>query len=537
MDKTKRTKVENIVKRNFFYSQTASIYQGSAGLYDFGPLGHSLKENILVCWKSFFKTPFPCVSEISSALISPKAVFLASGHIEKFEDLMFKDQVTGTILRADKYLKEVFLARRSKLLKQIAKRTTENLEKKLATLDSIVDEVEAMNKEAIDELVVVEEVKSPDGNPLSPAKPFNLMFAFALGANSENMGYLRPETAQGIFTNFAPLFRWHGSLPFGCVQTGKGFRNEISPRSGMLRLREFDMAELEFFYDKEALFQLDKEKQLAWVEEHLSVSALKTTLAEVSVVLKLPSKDAKTFSLWEAFANSRVIENPLVVFFLLQTKTFCTRLGLQNEAVRFRKHEPTEMAHYASDCWDLELLSSYGWMECAGIADRGVYDLFQHGKHSGENFNKLTGASPSVVEPSFGLNRLLYCLLENCVWTRTEDPNRNVLSLPMGISPLPFVVIPLHPKEALKNKAKEVHKLVLNTGFACRVDLASQNMGKKYARNDEIGVNFIFTVDYQTLEDNTLTIRERDSKTQKRVACTNISKVVRELVNNYLSVF
>jgi glycyl-tRNA synthetase len=459
-----------------------------------------------------------------------------------------------------------------------------HLEKLGRTVDAMSAAEIAQNMKALN--VVAPETK----NPLSDPYPYNLMFATQIGPRGDNPAYLRPETAQGIFINFKRLLDFNnGRLPFGVAQIGRAFRNEIAPRSGLLRVREFEMAEIEYFVNVR-----DKSHP-----KFASVAQLALPLFDREHQLG----DGKVIvtPLGEAVAAG-TIANETLAYFLARTYLFLVKIGLKADRIRFRQHLATEMAHYACDCWDAECHSSYGWVECVGHADRACFDLSHHSEFSGvelnayEKFDKpqqqeivelvldkkalgshykkdaklvtdalealaknneaalawtaaaaaagsaqvvladgrsvevqaafarfekktkeIAGANfyPGVIEPSFGIGRVIYSLLEHCYWVREgDDEKRAVLSLPPLIAPYKCSVLPLMSQERFAPFTLRLRDLLRRSGLSCRVDDSSVSIGRRYARMDEVGVPFAVTIDFTTFEDDTVTLRERDSTCQ-----------------------
>ena len=408
----------------------------------------------------------------------------------------------------------------------------------------------------------------------------NLMFNTKIGAGaSGRQGFLRPETAQGMFTSFTSIYRhFRERLPFGAIQTGKGYRNEISPRQGMIRLREFNMAELEYFIDPE-------------VEPVHDFSSWKS-----EVTLIADGRGEVSLTLGQAVSDG-VIRHPTVGYFMGWTMDFLLSVGINPSGLRFRQHESTEMAHYAQDCWDAEILGSYGWIECVGIAHRGCYDLTAHenatgqrlrawrtfdepkvietdgwtidGAKAGPAFRALAGKVkeyvenlpaettfplshniegtdleilpehvkrvqrtenvngewfvPHVVEPAFGIDRIIWHLLDHS-YTETEKSGEDyaLLALPEVIAPVDVTVLPLFEKDGMDSLAQEIHRDLCSRKNVFSVYDASGSIGRRYARADEIGVPWCITVDHESLENNTVTLRSRDSGEQTRVSIDDL---------------
>ncbi|CAI2360982.1 unnamed protein product [Moneuplotes crassus] len=362
--KYNRREVEDLLKRKFFLAQSFEIYGGVAGLYDFGPLGAGLKNEVEQMWRRHFVLEEDML-EVSCSTLTPEEVLRTSGHVEKFEDFMVKDVVSGQCYRADKILED-------HIDKVLQKRGTKMEEEEVERLQKIRAQADSFDRNEIAEILKELKVKAPDtGNPISDPVPFNLMFSTQIGPSGSSKGYFRPETAQSIFVNFKRLLEFNnGRLPFASAQIGLGFRNEISPRAGLLRVREFTMAEIEHFCDplnkNHHKFSLVKDKTLPLLSK------------ERQLILEDPTTD---LTVGEAVEQG-IINNQTLAYFMTRTFLFFEKCGIPRSAIRFRQHLDTEMAHYASDCWDAEIETSYGWIEIVGHADRSCYDLESHSKHT-----------------------------------------------------------------------------------------------------------------------------------------------------------
>ncbi|CAN7996679.1 unnamed protein product, partial [Ixodes pacificus] len=357
-----RLRMEDLLRRRFFYDQSFSIYGGVAGQFDFGPMGCAMKTQLLSLWRSHFVLEEQML-EVDCTVLTPEPVLKASGHVERFADLMVKDMKSGECFRLDHLIK----AHLEKL--SADKKTT--AEQK-AEYEDIVVKLDGMNKEEMTAVLRRFAMKSPtSGNELSDAIEFNLMFSTFIGPSGLVKGYLRPETAQGIFVNFKRLLEFNqGRLPFAAAQIGNAFRNEISPRSGLIRVREFTMAEIEHFVDPN-----DKSHP-----KFASVKDLEMVL--YSACNQMDGQPAKRITIGEAVAKG-LVANETLGYFLARIQLFLLRVGVDPGRLRFRQHMGNEMAHYACDCWDAECKTSYGWVECVGCADRSCYDLTQHTKATG----------------------------------------------------------------------------------------------------------------------------------------------------------
>jgi glycyl-tRNA synthetase len=536
----KYEKVIELAKRRGFLWPSFEIYGSTAGFWDFGPLGAALKRGVKEIWRDFhvIREGF---YEIETPTMNIEDVFVASGHVNNFADLMIECKKCGEAFKADSALE-----------------------------------------------------KCPEcGGSLGEVYAFNLMFKTTIGPGSQRIGYLRPETAQGMFVDFQRLLRFYRDrLPFGVAQIGKVYRNEISPRQGTLRLREFTIAEVEVFVDprKTEHPRFDEVKDVV-----LQLYPAKEQLSD-GKALKLSVKDA---------VEKGLIKQQFMGYHIAQIQLFLLEIGFSQEKIRFRQHKKDEIAHYAIDCWDAEALTDrFGWIEIVGIANRGDYDLKAHAKHSqtemtvfvpyeqpikrertvikpnmraiGRKFKdkaaKVTEAIrtlsfdqfeegiirvgddvipitkdlvkyeriseeirgervvPHVIEPSYGIDRIVYVLLEHSFDEEDiEGEKRVVLRLPPNIAPIQGVVLPLLSRDSLDEVGRHVERSLRKSGFMVDYD-ESGTIGRRYRRHDEIGTPFAITIDHQTLDDDTVTIRERDSMKQIRVPIVDLPNVMGKLI-------
>ncbi|TYI33490.1 hypothetical protein ES332_A04G136900v1 [Gossypium tomentosum] len=586
----------NTLERRLFYIPSFKIYRGFAGLYDYGPPGCAVKSNVLAFWRQHFVLEENML-EVDCPCVTPEVVLKASGHVDKFTDLMVKDEKTGTCYRADHLLKDFCNEKLKKDLTISAEKAAE-LKHVLATLDDL-------SAEALGAKIKEYGITAPDTkNPLSDPYPFNLMFQTSIGPSGLSPGYMRPETAQGIFVNFKDLYYYNGNkLPFAAAQIGQAFRNEISPRQGLLRVREFTLAEIEHFVDPE-------DKSHPKYSQVVDLEFLMFPRDE-----QMSGQSAKKIRLGDAVSKGTV-NNETLGYFIGRVYLFLTRLGIDKDRLRFRQHLANEMAHYAADCWDAEIECSYGWIECVGIADRSAYDLCAHSDKSGvplvaaEKFSepreveKLVIApvkkelglafkgsqknvvealeamnekealemkaaleskgevefyvctlgknvpikknmvsiskekkkehqrvfTPSVIEPSFGIGRIIYCLFEHSFYTRPSkagDEQLNVFRFPPLVAPIKCTVFPLVQNQQYEDIAKVISKSLTTAGMSHKIDITGTSIGKRYARTDELGVPFAITVD----STKDVTIRERDSKLQVRVGVEEAALVVKSVTD------
>ncbi len=401
--------LDSLLRRRLFYTPSFEIYGGERGLYDYGPPGCSLQANVVDLWRKHFVLEEDML-EVDCTMLTPEAVLKTSGHVDKFADWMCKDPKSGEIFRAD-HLVEQVLEARLKADKEArgvkvevdeakdAKKKIKKKETKVEKLDpaTVTEYEETLARidnyggPELGGLIKQYNIKGPtSGADLDAPKAFNLMFQTQIGPSADKPnGYLRPETAQGQFLNFQKLLEFNQqSMPFASASIGKSFRNEISPRSGLLRVREFLMAEIEHFVDPASG---KKHPKFAEVKDtELSLLNRKTQLAG--------STKADIVTVGEA-VSTRLVDNETLGYFLVRIQSFLLKLGVDKSKLRFRQHMANEMAHYAADCWDAELLNSYGWIECVGCADRSAYDLTVHKEKTGAPLVvRETRAEPLKVE-------------------------------------------------------------------------------------------------------------------------------------------
>ena len=540
-------RLTGMLKRRGVILPAFEIHGGAAGLYDFGPVGGRLRNRVNQAWIDHWQS-LGNIVEISCPTITPYSVLEASGHVGEFSDYLTECGECGEASRADHLVEDIH------------------------------PNADALTKAELSQLIAENNPKCPSCGATSwgDITAQNLMFNTKIGAGkSGRQGFLRPETAQGMFTSFTSIYRhFRERLPFGAIQTGKGYRNEISPRQGMIRLREFNMAELEYFIDPE-------------VEPNHDFSVWNNKLT-------LISDDSGTVEMRISDAVEKgIIRHPTVGFFMGWTMDFLLSVGIKADGLRFRQHEADEMAHYAQDCWDAEILGSYGWIECVGIAHRGCYDLTAHEEYTGQKlrawrtfaepkvveidgwtidgakagpaFRNLAGKVkalvedlppettfpmqvevegshieilpehvkrinrtenvngewfvPHVVEPAFGIDRIIWHMLDHSyVETKKSGEDYTLLSLPELVAPVDVSVLPLFEKDGMGKLAEKIHKDLCGRKNVFSVYDGSGSIGRRYARSDEIGVPWCITVDHQSLEDNTVTLRSRDSGEQSRVS-------------------
>lgn len=556
-------KVMDVARRRGFVWPSSEIYGSVAGFIDYGPLGAMLKRNIENLWRSFYVFQ-EGYYEIECPTIGTEAIFVASGHVKEFADKMVQCPHCGEYLRADHIAQEHGIENAGTL-------SAEALQAALRGLPC------PSCNEVLGEAGVF---------------AFNLMFQTTIGPGSQRKGYLRPETAQGMFTDFPRLLRFYrDKLPFGAVQIGKSYRNEISPRQGMIRLREFSQAEAEIFVHPD-------EKNHPSFSRYADYAVPLLTIAgqvENREPVRMTMRDA---------VNDGLIANEYVAYYIALTHQILTSIGIDPARLRFRQHLTEERAHYAVDCWDAEVYSDrFGWVEIVGIADRTDYDLRSHAEHSGtsmtifvpydepravkkrrivpdmgvigprfrekakaivealassepgEDGARITiggeeifipadlyqvreevvevrgeDVMPHVIEPSYGIDRMIYVALEHSYAEDEIDGEiRRVFRFPPAVAPIQVAVFPLMNRDGLDTIARRIAETLLQHRILAQYD-DSGAIGRRYRRQDEVGTPFAVTVDHDTLEDNTVTIRDRDSTKQVRVPIERLPATLSGLI-------
>ncbi len=480
-------------KRKGLVYQTAEVYGGLSGFFDFGPAGVEPKNNIKAAWWQSFVHARQDIAGMDGSIITHPGVWKASGHLDNFDDVLIEDQKTKERYRAD-----------------------------LLIEDALKISASGMKKEQLWELVKKHSLKSPKGNPLLEPKQFNLMFSTNVGPVEGSISYLRPETAQLMFADFRLVAdNARLKLPFGIAQVGKAFRNEISPRDFLFRMREFEQMEIEYFVHPD---KLNDCPYLNEVRDH--------PILMYTEPMQKNNEGPKTISIGDA-VDKKIIKNHWHGYWLATMHKWFVSLGAKAGHFRIRQHVKDELSHYASDTWDLEYRFPFGWKELLGMANRGDFDLKQHMNHSKADmgiFDEETKKKvvPHVVcEPSQGVERTFLVFLFDA-YEYDKKRENVVLHLHPKLAPVKAGVFPLVNKEQLISKAKEVYG-ELSKEFPCAYD-QSGTVGRRYARNDELGTPFCITVDFEGLEDGTVTIRDRDTTEQARVPVEGVRDTLRKLI-------
>ncbi len=597
----KYEKVFELAKRRGFLWNSFELYGGSRGFYDYGPLGSTLKRRIEQIWREFYVIQEGHM-EIECPTIGIEDVFIASGHVGGFSDPLCECMNCKEAFRADHLV------------------------------ENVMDAAGTLSAEDLTKVIKEKGITCPEcGGEFGDAYEFNLMFKTIIGPGTGRQGYLRPETAQGMFVDFQRLSRFYrDKLPFGAVQIGKSYRNEIAPRQGVIRLREFTQAECEIFVDprnkKHPNFERFADRELVLYSQEAQ---------QKGESIRMTVRDA---------VKAGVIAHEVLGYNIALTNEFLTKVGVNPAKLRFRQHLKDEMAHYAIDCWDAEIETDrFGWVEIVGIADRTDYDLKAHARVSktelyvyveydepemvtrftvkpnmgklgpvfkgkakavadalkqlseeelskdeikvtvdGEELTvssdmvsfaeetvKVSGENviPHVIEPSYGIDRIFYGVMEhaydeeNVAQKATEsglkgteeaekgsetgkegkdienegsdaegeEEARLVMHFSSAVAPVQVAVLPLLTRKELADPAKEIVAKLREKTLLVNYD-DSGTIGRRYRRNDEIGTPYSVTVDYDTLEDGTVTIRDRDSMRQVRAPIEGIENMLYELI-------
>lgn len=494
--------VSEMAKRRGYFWQSYEIYGGVSGFITFGPLGTLLKRRIENKFRRFYLQPL-AISEIETSVIMPANILEASGHVENFKEPTVECNKCKRKFRADHLLQE---------FGELTDTETEKL-----GLNDVVNELKKRK------------VHCPEcGGHFNKAEQFMTMFTTTIGPYSNSIGYGRPEAAQGIFVEFKRIFESsRGRLPLGIAQSGHALRNEISPRQGPIRLREFTIIDIEFFFDPE-------DKKCLIIKE-VEDEKLRLILAEN----KLNGKtEPVTLTIKECLKKG-IINEQWQAYFMAMAKRFLLELGVPEEKQRFIEKLDYERAHYSVQGFDQEVyLERWGWTEVSGHNYRTDFDLSRHMKASGVELTAFKESEdggkrfiPHVIEPSFGLDRLVYVALE---YAYTKRGKRKILSLPRELSPMQVSVFPLMNKDGLLEKADQLYHMLVNQGFKVDWD-SSGSIGRRYARADEIGTPLGITIDYQTLEDDTVTLRDRDSWRQVRSELLNLPRLLHDYFCNKIN--
>lgn len=561
--------VADLAVRRGFYWPSFEIYGGVGGFYDYGPLGVLTRRNIIEKWRKTFVLPYQdIIIEVETPIVMPEVVFKASGHLDHFTDYVITCQKCGRKFRTDHLIEEILSPKGIKL------------------------NLEGLSGEQLDEIIAKYGIRCPAcGGPLGKSEKFNLLFRTTIGPYANEYGYLRPETAQGIFVAFPRLADYMGrKVPFGVAQIGRVGRNEISPRQGLIRLREFSQMEIELFFDP----QNPKCPYFSEVEN------LEVPIVPEDLVAK---GQTNPLYLTAREVVERGYANEWMAFFMALAAKFMKELGVPLERQKFLGKLPHERAHYSAKSYDQMVLTErFGWVEVSGHAYRTDYDLSRHGEYSGhemhlerrlreareveevrvypnpsairekygdrigdvikaiqKNSRAVAAAFskgaerievdgfeisrdmvfikrevrrtdvekfiPHVVEPSFGLDRILYVVLESAA---VIDGDRRYLRLPPDVAPITACVLPIVKRREYVEIGMDVAKRLWRSAITAIYD-DEGTIGSRYAKCDEIGTPIAITIDEKTPIDGTVTVRDRDSRKQVRLETAKVVDFAKEI--------
>lgn len=488
--------IATFCKRKSLVYPSSEIYGGIGGFFDYGPAGVELFTNIKQSFWNYFVHRQDNMVGIEATIISHPKTWVASGHVTSFGDLVLSCTKCGTNYRADHFIE-----------------------------DNLKINADGLKAPAINELVKEHNLKCTKcKSDFKEIKDFNLLFETKVGAatDSSATAYLRGETAQGMFLNFKNIVETaRVKVPFGIVQVGRCFRNEISPRDFTFRMREFQIGEFEFFiHPEEKKCELITDKHLnckvnlldAHTQESGKKELTKTTIGQMIKAGKLEE--------WHGY-------------WLAEQIMWFEELGINMDRIKIREHVKSELSHYSSATFDLDYSFPFGSKEVAGNANRGQYDLNQHIKESKQKLDYYDEATkariiPKVIEPTFGMDRIF--LMAICdAYEDNKERGNIILHLNPKLAPVKVGVFPLVSKDGLPELAEQIHN-DLKKNFTSFYD-KSGSVGRRYARQDEQGTPYCLTIDYDSLKDHSVTIRDRDSTVQKRIKITALKNTLRELID------
>ena len=470
-----------------FYFPSCEIYADApAGFWEYGPTGLKIKNKLTDLWRREIIRRDGML-EIDGSQIMSKSVFEASGHFSNFTDPIIKCTECSSTFRVDKLISE-------RVGRDIPERTP---------------------NEELDAIIVSNDVRCPTcKGKLGKTTRFNMMFKLEIGPSAEE-AYLRPETCQTIFVDFPRVYKtMRGKLPLGIAQLGKSFRNEIAPRQSLLRLREFYQAEVEIFCNPAKLDDISHFSEVS--STHLRISPDGVSVEEVTANESL---------------KRGLLPNKLVAYYLSILADFYTKTGIDMQRTRFRQLGDDEKAFYASVAFDFEVETSIGWLELVACNYRSDHDLKGHSMVSKQNLEVIDPSDqskilPHVFELSMGIDRSIYAILEHSYFEDSEHDDRAVLKLKPYLAPILVGILPLVNRDGLPEKSQMIHS-ELKREFDSYYD-DSGSIGRRYRRLEQVGVPFAITVDKTTLQDNSVTIRQRDTMKQERVQISSLKDYLRK---------
>jgi glycyl-tRNA synthetase len=470
-----------------FYFPSCEIYADAlAGFWEYGPTGLKFKNKLIDLWRREIVRR-DSMMEIDGSQIMSKSVFKASGHIGNFTDPIIKCTKCGSTFRADRLVSE-------RIGKDIPERTP---------------------NEEIDAIITSDNICCPScQGKFGNTTRFNMMFKVEIGPSAEE-AYLRPETCQTIFVDFPRVYKtMRGKLPLGIAQIGKSFRNEIAPRQSLLRLREFYQAEVEIFCNPLKLNDLSRFEEVKGILLRISIDG--NSVEEVTAAESL---------------TREIIPNKVVAYYLAILNEFYSKTGIDMQRTRFRRLGDDEKAFYASTAFDFEVETSIGWLELVACNYRSDYDLKGHSTVSKQNLDVIDPSDqskilPHVFELSMGIDRTIYAILEHSFFEDYERDDRVVLRLKPYLAPVLVGILPLVNRDGLAEKSQKIHSY-LKLDYDTYYD-DSGSIGRRYRRLEQIGAPFAVTVDKVTLEDDSVTVRQRDTMQQERVKISGLKEYLRK---------
>ncbi|HZB17041.1 MAG TPA: glycine--tRNA ligase [Nitrososphaeraceae archaeon] len=467
------------LERGFYFPSCEIYADAPAGFWEYGPQGVNMKNKFIDLWRRELVRR-DGMMEIDGSQIMSKSVFIASGHINNFTDPIVKCSKCKSIFRADRFI-------------------TEKIGK---------DVHEGMTNEEMNAIIKKHDLKCTNCNgELDAVKRFNMMFKVNIGPDQEE-SYLRPETCQTIFVDFSRIFKtMRGKLPMGIAQIGKSFRNEIAPRQGLLRLREFYQAEIEVFCNPQKLNDLPKFEEIK------------------NTILRLYDGTSSIELTADEGIRKGLLPNKLVAYYLALLNEFYAKTGIDMKRTRFRRLTNTEKAFYSTIAFDFEVETSTGWLELVACNYRSDYDLQGHASTSKQNLEVIDPSDqkkvlPHVFELSMGIDRSIFTILEHSYFEDKEHDDRIVLKLKPYLAPVLLGIHPLMTKDGLREKAQKIYS-ELKREFDTFYD-ESGSIGRRYRRLEEIGTPYAVTVDKITMEDDTITVRYRDTMQQERIKISQL---------------
>jgi glycyl-tRNA synthetase len=475
------------LERGFYFPSCEIYADAPAGFWEYGPTGVAIKNKFIDLWRRELVRR-DGMMEIDGCQVMSKSVFVASGHLGNFTDPIVKCTKCSSTFRADRFITE---------------KTGENVP-------------ERMSNDEINSIIAKHGLRCPNcKGEFGGVSRFNMMFKVGIGPAAEE-AYLRPETCQTIFVDFARVFKtMRGRLPLGIAQIGKSFRNEIAPRQSLLRLREFYQAEIEVFCNPA---RLDDMPRFDEVKDTVLRIHDGSSLVEVTAAQSI---------------ERGLVPNKLIAYYLALLVQFYEKTGIDVKQSRFRKLSDEEKAFYATTAFDFEVETSIGWLELVACNYRSDYDLKGHAATSKQNLEVVDPADqkkvlPHIFELSMGIDRSIYTILEHCYYEDVQHDDRVVLRLQPYLAPVLLGILPLMTKDGLGERARQIHS-DLKLDFDTFYD-ESGSIGRRYRRLEEVGAPYAVTIDQTTMQDSTVTVRHRDTMQQDRISAADLKEYFKKIL-------